>query len=719
MSLRVILASAGAGKTQRLATLAIEALRSSQGSQGVLAITFTRNAAAELRSRILLLLSQNDPSLLRKVILGQAILHTSTIDALTRELYQHTAPLLGLAVYSNLVVEVEDQIEVSAQLTRQLLARLHRPEVWQALRETLLGELERTSRRLSPKRIIARQIRRQIEEGLLRLHNRLLVSAWLRSLTPQERQAEAAWVQAFSVDTTEDALVAVVHALLKEYRQEHRRLFLRDIVTVVQLAARHLPELLGEKTALYTDIFVDEAQDTAPQQWEILAPLFEELRARGGCVTLIGDPKQAIYAWRGADFRQLMRFWEQADYPESLTENFRSYPQIIEFNNTLYKQLPGLLEGVLKSKDRPYRKQAVEILKRIYTADSVQQQPGHPMSGDSASAKVQVCRISCDTPEEWAKTLKSLLTELEKQGIRPEETAFLVRRNEDIQELFSLLPTFPLQLRSLPLGKCASLELTFRLLGDRGETSVERRFLKLSLSDAERQHFSHLLEAVRFQSVGSSPLERWTKLEAVGRFWGEQRRPQDRPFWKLFLSQVYTLLIQHPFYGVPELVRWWEERGRHIELELPPMAGTYVVSTIHKAKGLAWDAVIIPFADWSLLSATWRGPKWRNVPINALPASLKNLYEQQHPVSFQSAYVELPIQVSSKESNPHLAAVYNEFFVENTIENLNLHYVSTTRPRRFLYILVPPPSSARKGENSWAGFWAEESLGRPISRAYE
>jgi len=85
--LRVILASAGSGKTQRLAELVVSEV-SGSSPPGVLAITFTRNAAGELRQRILQVAAQSNPHTLRRSIgLGD------TFKELRWQLHQ--SPLLG------------------------------------------------------------------------------------------------------------------------------------------------------------------------------------------------------------------------------------------------------------------------------------------------------------------------------------------------------------------------------------------------------------------------------------------------------------------------------------------------------------------------------------------------------------------------------------------------------------------------------------------------
>jgi len=48
---------------------------------------------------------------------------------------------------------------------------------------------------------------------------------------------------------------------------------------------------------------IDEFQDTSRRQWETLLVLIEECLSRGGTLFYVGDVKQAIYGWRGGDWK--------------------------------------------------------------------------------------------------------------------------------------------------------------------------------------------------------------------------------------------------------------------------------------------------------------------------------------------------------------------------------------------------------------------------------
>lgn len=722
MPLRVVLASAGSGKTESLATYALSALQETFGArptsasqEGVFAITFTRNAAAELRERILQKAhKQNNSELLRQIILGQAPLFTSTIDAFIREVYYRLAPILGLPAYASLIVENQDTAEATHDIIESMLAQLSEPRLLRVLQRVLQARLEEKGRRILLEQLLQEAVEAQLKEGPLRSRIRLALYEWVsRRKTPSSE--ELPWYQALPLHRSEAALAKWVYQAMQAYRESARKLFLSDMQAVVQLVARNAAFLLSEQT-YFSQLFVDEAQDTSPAQWEILNPIFEELQGRGGWITLIGDPKQSIYAWRGADFRQLLRFAEKDDKQNVifLDTNYRSHDKIVEFNNNLYTQLPALISDSLKKRSGldtiRRRRLLLGKLQKLYDSQAVCQKAVR--SPNFSSPYVEIIHLDAEVEEtELQKTLAYILARLRQEGIPPEKTAFLVRKNEQIPILFRLLPTYSLQVQSVELETCTTLAATMALLeltnpqvAPPSPRSVEEFFL---LQQPNSLQIYQALSEIKgsFARHPTDHLEKWNAFQKIGDLW-LRNYPKHRPFWEVLLSNLYVFLARHPFYGLAEILRWWNSRAKKIVLNLPPTEGVYPVLTIHKAKGLAWDAVIVPFASWELLRASVSVKNsWHRVPESLLPTSLAQTLQGLKELALERTW-ELPIALSS--DTPALDPLYTEAYITGVIENINLHYVATTRPREFLFLIAKEPRGpGYKGLNTWAGFWTQ------------
>jgi exodeoxyribonuclease V beta subunit len=88
----------------------------------------------------------------------------------------------------------------------------------------------------------------------------------------------------------------------------------------------HGPAAADRLRRRYRIVMVDEFQDTDPIQWEILQRAFHQ----HSTLILIGDPKQAIYAFRGADVFSYLEAVQQADQVRSLTINRRSDQALVD-----------------------------------------------------------------------------------------------------------------------------------------------------------------------------------------------------------------------------------------------------------------------------------------------------------------------------------------------------------------------------------------------------
>jgi ATP-dependent exoDNAse (exonuclease V) beta subunit len=150
---------------------------------------------------------------------------------------------------------------------------------------------------------------------------------------------------------TEELVHSVDRELVRMRRAEGAYGF-QDITTLI--ARAHC--LGGEGTEAMRerldraihDLALDEFQDTSPAQWTALVPLIDEIMATGGRRFLVvGDPKQSIYAWRGGTPELLAQVGARPGLEDdaSLNTSFRSSPVILDFVNTVFGDIAGLVSG--------------------------------------------------------------------------------------------------------------------------------------------------------------------------------------------------------------------------------------------------------------------------------------------------------------------------------------------------------------------------------------
>ncbi|HMF83705.1 MAG TPA: DNA helicase PcrA [Acidimicrobiia bacterium] len=123
------------------------------------------------------------------------------------------------------------------------------------------------------------------------------------------------------------------------YREYQRRLLdasaadFDDLLLLAVRLFREHPDVLDKWRKRFRQVLVDEFQDTNGAQWELVRLLTEEHRG----VMVVGDQDQSVYRFRGADFRNLMRFEEA--FPDAtvivLEQNYRSTQRILDAANAV------------------------------------------------------------------------------------------------------------------------------------------------------------------------------------------------------------------------------------------------------------------------------------------------------------------------------------------------------------------------------------------------
>jgi len=265
-----ILAPAGSGKTRVLTRrIAWRIATEDAEANHVLALTFTRKAAGELRDR------------LRRLGLRDGVAAGTFHGIAYAQLRSHWADHDRRA---------PDLLTRKAKVLAQVLRGPGRPgELTPA---TLAGEIEWAKARLMGPGEYA--------EGA--------AAARRRPPAPADR-------------------VAAVYARYEEAKQENHLVDFDDLLKLCGDALLGDAAFAAAQRWRFRHLFVDEFQDVNPLQLRLL----DAWRGNHLDLTVVGDPQQAIYGWNGADAGYLERFQERYASAEviPLTRNYRSTPQIL------------------------------------------------------------------------------------------------------------------------------------------------------------------------------------------------------------------------------------------------------------------------------------------------------------------------------------------------------------------------------------------------------
>ena len=272
----LVIAGAGSGKT-RVLTHRVAHLITAVGVKPneILAITFTNKAAGEMRERL--------TGMLGPVARAIWIL---TFHAACGRILRSEAERLGYR--SNFTIyDSQDQ---------------------QRLVKQCLDELEK-----DPKRFVPRGIHAQISNAKNQL------------VTPK-RYAE-------QVASFYDQTVAEVYELYQKRLAASNAVDFDDMLMLTVQILESFPDARKKWQNAFRYVLVDEYQDTNHAQYRLLQLLAEHHHN----VCAVGDPDQSIYAFRGADIRNILEF--ERDFPETRTialeQNYRSTNAILEAANAV------------------------------------------------------------------------------------------------------------------------------------------------------------------------------------------------------------------------------------------------------------------------------------------------------------------------------------------------------------------------------------------------
>lgn len=140
-----------------------------------------------------------------------------------------------------------------------------------------------------------------------------------------------------------------------EYKQHNPEKSFNDMLSLLNraLKAEQGEKLANEIRQLYQFAMIDEFQDTDIQQYEIFSRLFMNTTPSRGFI-MIGDPKQSIYKFRGADIATYIKAAKQAQQRETLNTNYRSSPKLVEAVNLLFDFASDNSHSPLLHKEIPF-----------------------------------------------------------------------------------------------------------------------------------------------------------------------------------------------------------------------------------------------------------------------------------------------------------------------------------------------------------------------------
>ena len=423
---------------------------------------------------------------------------------------------------------------------------------------------------------------------------------------------------------------------------------------------------------------IDEFQDTSSMQWSNFYPLIWESVSHTpqGEDLLVGDVKQSIYRWRNSDYTTLQsgvkaKFPEAKDVP--LDTNYRSDAQVVESNNLIFDLLASTAQSLYNAQTSLESTEITDIY------SSVAQKSHHEEKGYVRIEFLPENNIT-DTALE---RLPGIISDLQNREVKLGKVAVLVRKNKDAKPVADCLVNAGFKVMSneaLLINQSAEVRLILDML----RLSVTPQDPTLQFLIASQYHY---IQTGDINSAVSLALKNNNTIPQVPSATSLQQqvaliistfrldsKPSALPYLLAFQDYVYQYCKRYssdPY----SFLNWWDEKSENFAIQTPSDDDAVNILTIHKSKGLEFDAVIIPFCDW-------------DAPMNSKSYNKDILWLKTQSKPFNTLPF-VPVESSEKLLYTYMRTDFLDELCKLYIDNLNLTYVAFTRAKRELYVFAP------------------------------
>ncbi|MDR3246160.1 MAG: UvrD-helicase domain-containing protein [Prevotellaceae bacterium] len=466
------------------------------------------------------------------------------------------------------------------------------------------------------------------------------------------------------------------------------------------------PFIYERAGARYSTFMIDEFQDTSEAQWQIFNPLLKNSLAEDKTSLIVGDVKQSIYRWRNGDWRILASkiFDDFSNFTitkKNLDTNWRSFPNVINFNNTVFSSLPEYIEqefisslNSLPTEEPESSTNSFNMLSLAYK--NAEQKISGSNQNKSGYVSVSVIRDdeNIKSKDKILKQLPQLIAEMQDRGYKAKNIAVLVRKATDGQIVSDCLLNYKttsgdtthcfdiLSQDALFIKESATVQFIISLLkavinpDDQINNATINYFQNRNNSEFKWTDSGILVEQLKTNLLEMTSLSLPEVFERLVRMFDLGNDPVEIPY----IQELHDLLISfsnNEISDISAFLEYWNDKCDKIKLSEGQTPNAINITTIHKAKGLEYPVVIIPFCNWdmkpSFRDTIWASPE--KEPFNQLQF--------------------IPVNPGNDMKNSYFAKDYYSETMQSLVDNLNLLYVAFTRAKEELHIMLPLPAKPK------------------------
>lgn len=495
--------------------------------------------------------------------------------------------------------------------------------------------------------------------------------------------------------------LSLLNSINKEFRKiqtDQNILSISEFNEIINKEIQNQPapfiyEKMGDR---YRHFFIDEFQDTSVLQWKNLIPLVDnalssEENGVAGTLMLVGDPKQAIYRWRGGKAEQFISLSKEEN-PFSnkdketivLDTNYRSYSQVIDFNNDFFRFISSKLENP----------DYVDLYLNNSHQNKTNKNGGYAnisFIDTSDNAEVNEEEEDDDKNTKYLKQTLLTIEKVLKNGFQYKDMVLLTRTKSNGVLLANYLTENEIPILSsetLLIQNATEVKLIINVLkyiNNKFDADAKFNMLYyvakyLQSSEAIHDLINHNLHvseenlkialekydvSIDFNACRKKSL--YEVVEIIVSAFIKQKA--NNSYVQYFLDLVLERHIKAQS-SIADFIDYWERTGYKKSIPSPDGNNAIKIMTIHKSKGLEFPVVIYPFANDNY-SKNNRNKLW-------VPLENKN-------INFNKVLIDNKKDVLNYSDDA--SKIYQEKNQEEILDNINVLYVAFTRAVEQLYVI--------------------------------
>jgi len=493
---------------------------------------------------------------------------------------------------------------------------------------------------------------------------------------------------------------ADIQKKLMEIEEENDLVLLSKFNIIINENLRNEPSaFIYEKVGTqFQHYFFDEFQDTSAMQWQNFLPLRDNsITSDNTSFTIVGDPKQSIYRFRGGESELMLNIINQKEITpkfataEHLRFNWRSAKNIVDFNNRLYDFMSQALNNEHQ---------------KIFGENAVQE----AKSNLEGRVKVHLLENSVKSVfyEQSAEKMRNDIQECLDNGFTFSDITILCRGNSDIFNYSQLLSNLKVNYNNKETyiktisekGLTLDLSFTIKALVEflKWEINPKNKqflvkmmyFLNVSgrvkmndftseiktiLSLESKKDIENYIDAhykVKLVQNDIPQLNLYNFIEYYIQEFAVENKETD--FLLNFLEMLFNY-TQNAGATLKEFLKFWDDEASKISIQASENIDAVQIMTIHKAKGLEFPVVFIPmrnensdkkFSEWYDLNSE---DELKTVILTQFSSELETYDEDLAQFNSENSY-------------------------RNKIDRFCIQYVATTRPVEQLFLYLEKPSKS-------------------------